>query len=316
MDRDSRWRLAGKGLASWKVPGPDKIYGFWLKAFPKTNDLLKQKMWRVMDGDDEIPKWLIRGRNVLIPKEGFSGRADQYRPITCLNTTYKLVTPTLAGIIMDHAMENEVLPIEQKALRKGMRGCLDALAVDGAIAEEAKNEKRNLSVAWVDYRKAYDLVPHRWITKVLRATSVPRPVRVLMRKLIAKWATDLCVWTPNSPEKIPVEMKRGIFQGDSLSPLLFCICVAPLSEALRKTKGFQADHQVKPITHLMYMDDLKVYAEDRENLEEVVRLVEKVSGAMGMELGLRKCAVAHMVHGVAVMAGGVPLEKEKEKGDK
>ncbi len=126
-------------------------------------------------------------------------------------------------------------------------------------------------------------------------------------------ATDLCVWTPNGPEKIPVEMKRGIFQGDSLSPLLFCICVAPLSEALRKTKVFQADHQVKPITHLMYMDDLKVYAEDRENLEEVVRLVEEVSGAMGMELGLRKCAVAHMVHGVAVMAGGVPLEKEKEK---
>ena len=43
-----------------------------------------------------------------------------------------------------------------------------------------------------------------------------------------------------------------------------------------------------------------------------MRLVEEVSGAMGMELGLKKCAVAHMVHGVAVMAGGVPLEMEKE----
>ncbi len=298
-NRDDRWSLAAKSMSSWKAPGPDKIYAFWLKAFPKTNTLLKQKMWGIMDGVDEMPKWLIRGRTVLIPKEGFSGRADQYRPITCLNTTYKLVTATLAGIIMDHVLENGAIPIEQKALRKGMRRCLDALVIDGTIAEEAKKEKRDLSVAWVDYRKAYDLVPHRWITRALKATSAPRPVRVLVKKLMTMWATDLCVWTPNGPEKIPVDVKRGIFQGDSLSPLLFCICVAPLSEAVGKTRGFQAVHQVDPITHLMYMDDLKVYAENRESLEEVVRLVEEVSWAIGMELGLRKCAVAHMVHGVA-----------------
>ena len=193
-------------------------------------------MWRVMDGDDEMPKWLIRGRTVLIPKEGFSGRADLNRPITCLNTTYKLVTAALGGIIMDHALESGALPIEQKRLRKGMRGCLDALVIDGGIAEEAKNEKRDLSVAWVDYQKVYDLVPHRWITRVLRATSVPRPARVLVRQLITKWATDLCVWTPNGPEKIPVEMKRDIFQGDSLSPLLFCMCGPPLRGA-EENKG-------------------------------------------------------------------------------
>ena len=73
MERDSRWCLAVKGMASWKAPGPDKIHWFWLKAFPEMNSLLKQKMWCIMDGEEEVPKWMVRGRTVLIPKEGFSG---------------------------------------------------------------------------------------------------------------------------------------------------------------------------------------------------------------------------------------------------
>ena len=123
------------------------------------------------------------------------------------------------------------------------------------MSEEVKREKRDISVACIDYSKAF---PHRWIIKVLRAVSVPKPVRVLVRRLITMWATNLCVWTPNGPERIPVEMRRGIFQGDALSPHLFCMCVAPLSETLGKTIGFQAKHQASPITHLMYMYDLKV----------------------------------------------------------
>ena len=60
---------------------------------------------------------------------------------------YKLVMAALAEIIMEHALESGALPTEQKALRKGMRGCLDALNIDGAMSEEAKREKRDLLVA-------------------------------------------------------------------------------------------------------------------------------------------------------------------------
>ena len=57
---------------------------------------------------------------------------------------------------------------------------------------------------------------------------------------------------------------------------------------------FKRVHQAGPITYLMFVDDLKVYAENRESLEKMVRQVKEVSGAKGMELGLKKCAVAHM----------------------
>ena len=83
------------------------------------------------------------------------------RPITCLNTVYKLLTGVLTEVLYDHVMRYELLPKEQKALRRGQRGCADALTVDGAAAQGAKSARKSLSVAWIDYEKAFDRVPHR-----------------------------------------------------------------------------------------------------------------------------------------------------------
>ena len=235
--RDTGWSYAVKKMPGWKAPGPDKIHGWWHRAFPRMNSLLRDKMWDVMDGLEPMPEWMVRGKTVLIPKEGCSGKADQFRPIACLNTSYKLFTGALANKLSKHVFRLGILPAEQKAFRKETRGCLDALTVDGSIAEEAKRDKRSLSVAWVDYRKAYDLVPHRRVNEMLRAIRAPKAIRALVRVLTKMWATDLCLLTAEGPKHIPIRMKRGIFQGDSLFPLLFRLCVAPLSEALRETGG-------------------------------------------------------------------------------
>ena len=141
VSRDSRWKAAVKGMACWKALGLDKIHGFWHKAFPQTNSLLKNCIWEIIDGSGEMPDWVVRGRTVMIPKDGFSGRAEQYRPITCLNTLYKLMTATMAGIILEYATKCEALP-KQKALCKGTRGCLDDLIIDQAVTDEAKKRTR------------------------------------------------------------------------------------------------------------------------------------------------------------------------------
>ena len=92
---------------------------------------------------DSIPGLLVKGRTVLIPKEGCQGRPEQYRPITCLNTAYKLMTAVMTEVLYEHVSTYSDLPMEQRAIRRGHRGCLDALMIDSMIAKEASVRKRH-----------------------------------------------------------------------------------------------------------------------------------------------------------------------------
>ena len=56
------------------------------------------------------------------------------------------------------------------------------------------------------------------------------------------------------------------------------------------------------MSHLLYMDDLKIYAGGPDKLREAMECVEKTSNAIGMRFGVRKCGTAHMQKG-KVLAG-------------
>ena len=40
------------------------------------------------------------------------------------------------------------------------------------ILEECKTQKKNLSTAWIDYKKAFDSIPHTWIIKCLEIYGI------------------------------------------------------------------------------------------------------------------------------------------------
>ncbi len=65
----------------------------------------------------------------------------------------------------------------------------------------------------------------------------------------------------------------------------------------------------------MFMDDLKLYVEGKFELEQMVRVAEEISGAVGMEFGLEKCAVAHMRNGRTRRGGGVDLGGQAKIGE-
>ena len=43
---------------------------------------------------------------------------------------------------------------------EGSRGTNDLLYIDRAVIKEVKSRNKNLAMAWIDYKKAYDIVPH------------------------------------------------------------------------------------------------------------------------------------------------------------
>ena len=219
IDR-SVWGKVVKKLNSWKAFGRDGICGFWWKNFHQAAVLLRRAVWDMLEeGDsDNIPAWFVKGRTVLIPKAGCEGRLNQYRPITCLNTAYELLTAVLTEVLYDHAMEHAYLPPEQRAIRRGHRGCLDALMVDSMVAREAMVCRRSLSVAWIDYEKAYDRVPHAWLREVLSALRAPLSVQRTLERLRQKWSSVFCVGTGENIVKTELTYRRGVFQGTPSHP--------------------------------------------------------------------------------------------------
>ncbi len=170
------------------------------------------------------------------------------------------------------------------------------------LAKEAKLYEQDLSVAWIDFRKAFDVVPHMWIAACLEMVQAPEIVRRGLAKVMVKWATNLEIRCNGSvvrtkPVQWLVRFRRGLYQGDSLSPLLFSLVVSPLSSLLRKKVGFNSRFHASPITNVMFMDDLKVYESRQEDLASTLADVERVAAAVGMTLGVRKCAVAHLKKG-------------------
>ena len=59
------------------------------------------------------------------------------------------------------------------------------------ILREVKMRKKNLSMAWIDYKKAYDMVPHSWILEFLEALGIDEGIRKLLENSMTKWSVEL-----------------------------------------------------------------------------------------------------------------------------
>ena len=78
---------------------------------------------------------------------------SNYRPITCLPTTFKLMTTIIDESMLNYLENNSLIPDEQKSNRRKSRGTKDQLLIDKMILRNAKRRKKNLLAAWIDYKK-------------------------------------------------------------------------------------------------------------------------------------------------------------------
>ena len=69
----------------------------------------------------------------------------------------------------------------------------------------------------------------------------------------------------------PIQIRRGIFQGDTLSPLRLCIALIPLTnELIRADCGYQVHGTERKISHLLYMDNLKLLGRNENDLKNEI----------------------------------------------
>ena len=188
IDKEMQDKL--RSMKNFKSPGPDQITNFWLKQVTALHPLYLTAFNRILNGEESAPLWLSEGMTRLLPKSAETHLPNKYRPICCLPTTYKLLTAIIAARLYNHLDTNDLLSVQQKGCIKDCLGTKDQLLLNKAVLENCRKRATNLSMAWLDYQKAYDSVPHSWIRKCLQLYGVSENIRNFISDTMTKWRTN------------------------------------------------------------------------------------------------------------------------------
>lgn len=168
----------------------------------------------------------------------------------------------------------------------------------------SRTRKNSLAKGKIDCKKAYDTVPHSWIVECLGIFGLAENVKSLSRE-----SRKQNYLNGNNIGK--VRRKRGKFDGESLSPLLFVISIIPLSFVLRNSKaGYEWTNKTE-INHLLFINALKLYAKEMKQLDSLVHTVRIFSKPWD-EIWDRECAI--LKRGVITKSEAILLTDEYNSG--
>ena len=104
-----------------------------------------------------------------------------------------------------------------------------------------------------------------------------------------KWSKNINIQNgATSIESKPIQYLRG-----SLSVLLFIVSVNPLSYLLNKLQGYHIDengNRNQNISHLFFVDNLKLFATNMNQMKLLLGQVTQFSNDIGMQFGQSKCS--------------------------
>ena len=190
-----------------------------------------------------------------------------------------------------HINANKIILNEQKGNASNTFDTIDQLIINKMVMDNVKLKQRNISTAWIDYKKAFGSVPHDWIIETLKIHKFDPIATKFLRKKMNKWKTLLHLNHQDGQIKTNhFSINTGIFQADSLSGLLFILSLLPISWLLNTSNiGHRINRQGDIISHLLFVDDLKLFAANDNQLASMIRIVNKFSDDIGMSFGIDKC---------------------------
>ena len=159
------------------------------------------------------------------------------------------------------------------------------------IHEEATANQRSVVTVWLDYQKAFDSMPHIWITENLKLAKVPPTIVEAIKQLLYKWKTQAHLRETTISIKTEFINYLRNTEGDTRSLILFVLSVNPLSFLLKKHNGYKIRNTKQHnVSHLFFVDDPKLYARNIKKMVKTLATVTMFSQYIGMTFGLSKCA--------------------------
>ena len=275
-----------KYLPSWKAAGNDGIFNFFIKKCSSLHASLYRLVRNTCMGQEVEEDWFFKGITYLIPK-GTPKQGSDFRPITCMSNLYKLTTKCVTKVMQLVVEQRGLLSENQLGTVRLVQGAKEQAMINIAINKASGN---NLKTTWIDVKKAFDSIEHSFLFECIHLLNFPPWISPFLKSTIERWQIAIKL---NNKTILEKSIKRGILQGDSLSPLLFVLCMDPLSRKLNSTFPkvvIKTESEHYATNHLLFIDDLKLYSEKEEILKKMCEETENFFNVVGLERNREKSA--------------------------
>ncbi|KAM9973967.1 hypothetical protein ACTFIW_007629 [Dictyostelium discoideum] len=215
-----------------KSPGSDGIINqFYITHKLKLAPLLASAFNETLNDPEVINKSFKDGLIITIPKKGDPELIKNRRPITLANCIYK---------IHSKAINNRLLKILPKIINNNQKGfvpgrfILENIATTNEIIKYCNNSKLDGIITFYDFEKAFDSISHESIQRTLLHIQIPINLINLIMKLLKDSNAKIEI---NNEITKPFTIRRGVKQGDPLSPTLFVLVIEVLAKSIMEDQN-------------------------------------------------------------------------------
>ncbi|KAL3271590.1 hypothetical protein HHI36_022065 [Cryptolaemus montrouzieri] len=154
------------------------------------------------------------------------------------------------------------------------------------LIEKCNEYNLDLYIAFIDYQKAFDSIEIWAVLNSLNACRVDSRYTNLIKNIYSSAIMHVQLW--NKTNDIPI--KRGVRQGDTVSPGLF---IAALNEIFREMdwhkKGINIDGEL--LHHLRFADDIVLISSNVQELQDMILDLNNHSKNVGLEMNISKMKI-------------------------
>ena len=289
---ESEIKDAIKSLAFAKTPGPDGLPNEFYKEFDDMLCPLLLKIWEETVHYGCLPISVNTGVIKLIHKRGDKNNLNNWRPITCLNSIYKIFALVLAKRISPHL--DDLILKEQKGFIKG-RFILDAIISLWEGMEHVNNIELDILFFKIDFDKAYDRVEWDFILQSLHDMGFGKNFIKGVHCLLGNARTLVSLNGSLSPA---ITLRRSIRQGCPLAPLLFVIVADALGWLIQDSlsagliKGVPVPGITKHLCLQQFADDTNSFIRnEQESVDNFLDCLQIFCTASGSVINHSKTGV-------------------------
>ncbi|KAE9032264.1 hypothetical protein PR003_g5465 [Phytophthora rubi] len=270
-----------------KAAGPDGLNNDFYKD---TQALMVPALERVCNGimnGDEMPPSFLEALIIPLRKKGDSADAMDYRPISLLQTSYKIFAKVLATQLQ--AILPRLIGHSQQGFVHGrqMQKTVMMMLAQLLTAEDEMNVDADSSriIPLLDFKNAYDTVDREFIYETLRAFGFNEAFIDLMRRMHTDTSASFLV---NGEQSKARAVESGIRQGCPLAPLLFLLAAEILGLAIQQNPDLTGlpVPSLEGVRHIFsaFVDDSTVFLERATQLKRTMELVRRFGALSGLHV--------------------------------